>query len=68
MPAMSRFNRLLPIIPILVVALLAGCGRKGPLYMPPPPPVDPTAREQTSANVPTDAESGKKPPATQSEP
>jgi predicted small lipoprotein YifL len=67
MQTMSRFNRLLPIIPVLAVALLAGCGRKGPLYMPPPPPADTTPLEQPSAKAPADAESSTTPAAARPE-
>ena len=62
---MFRFNRALPIVPIFAVALLAGCGRKGPLYMPPPPPADTTPLEQPPAKAPADAESNEKPAAAQ---
>jgi predicted small lipoprotein YifL len=58
---MSRFNRALPIVPILAFALLAGCGRKGPLYLPPPPPADTTPIEQPSAQAPGDSESKTEP-------
>ena len=65
MPTMSRFSRALPLIPILALALVAGCGRKGPLYMPPPPPADNTPLEQPAAKAPADAESKTKPAAAQ---
>ena len=42
-----------------MLALLAGCGQKGPLYLPPPPPAD---AGQTQA-VPAEGES-ETPPKT----
>jgi predicted small lipoprotein YifL len=52
---MSPFNRGLLLIPICALALLAGCGRKGPLYLPPPPPAASEPLEQPAA-TPTVAE------------
>jgi predicted small lipoprotein YifL len=67
MPTMFRFHRALPIIPILALALLAGCGRKGPLYLPPPPPADTAPLEQPAAKAPAGAESQAEPVAAQPE-
>jgi predicted small lipoprotein YifL len=55
MPTMSRFHRALPVIPLLVVALLAGCGRKGPLYLPPPPAASTAPLEQDAPKPVEDA-------------
>jgi predicted small lipoprotein YifL len=60
---MPRFHRALPVIPLLALALLAGCGRKGPLYLPPPPaastaPVEqgaPKPAEDTPKQAPSDS-------------
>ena len=41
------------LIPILVVALLAGCGYKGPLYIPKPKP---EAQKPASKPAPTQVE------------
>jgi predicted small lipoprotein YifL len=57
MPTMSRFIRALPVIPILALALLAGCGQKGALYLPPPPAASTTPVEQ---GVPKPAEDAPK--------
>lgn len=66
MPTMSRIDRALLIIPILAVALLPGCGRKGPLYVvPPPPPADSTPIDQPSAKTPADTESKPEPVTAQ---
>jgi predicted small lipoprotein YifL len=65
MPTMPRFNRALPVIALLAVTLLAGCGRKGPLYMPPPPPADTAPLEQSPAKTPADAESKARPAVAQ---
>lgn len=62
MPTMSLLHRGLLIAPICLVALLAGCGRKGPLYLPPPPAAGSGPAEQPAA-PPKDAE--PKPAAAQ---
>jgi predicted small lipoprotein YifL len=61
---MRRFLLLLPLA--LVAALLAGCGNKGPLVLPPartaPPAPAPAASAPapaTSASVATDASTGQ---------
>jgi predicted small lipoprotein YifL len=61
MPPMPLSRRGLLVIPILAVALQAGCGRKGPLYLPPPPPASSGPTEQAppppAAEVPAGAKS-----------
>ena len=54
-PTMPRSRRGLLIVPICALALLAGCGRKGPLYLPPPPAASHGPLEQTPA-TPAEAE------------
>jgi predicted small lipoprotein YifL len=43
---MSPFHRVLLLTIIGTASLMAGCGRKGPLYLPPPPPASSEPMEQ----------------------
>lgn len=52
-----------PLITVLVAALLAGCGYKGPLYLPKPKPV-----AQNPAPKPAPAQDDKKPESEQKSP
>jgi predicted small lipoprotein YifL len=66
MPTMSLLHRGLLLVPIFALALVAGCGRKGPLYVvPPPPPADSTPIDQPSAKTPVGAESKPEPVTAQ---
>ena len=44
-------------LPILVLALLAGCGQKGPLYLPDDAPAADQHGPRDAANAPDDSES-----------
>jgi predicted small lipoprotein YifL len=48
---MSLSRRTLLIVPLCALALLPGCGRKGPLYLPPPPPAGSGPVEQAPPPV-----------------
>lgn len=52
---MPSFHRVLPVVPVLAVVLLVGCGRKGPLYLPPPPAASSTPVEQGAPKAAEDA-------------
>ncbi len=47
---------------LLILVLLAGCGSKGPLYLPEEPPAEdsPAAQNATGQDTPTDSEEEKK--------
>lgn len=60
MPPTRPLRRAFVLSVACTLALLTGCGRKGPLYLPPPPPAD-TGQTQappveTEAETPPKAE------------
>jgi predicted small lipoprotein YifL len=57
MPSTRVLRQGLLLAAVCALALLGGCGRKGPLYLPPPPPAE-TGRTQTPP-----AEAGGEEPA-----
>ena len=62
---MIRHTRLL-LLPLLAVATLAGCGQKGPLYLPEPPGeivTRPATVPQSQTQAPNSAQTVDSPPA-----
>ena len=55
--------RVLLLSTVCALVLVAGCGRKGPLYLPPPPPADagqaqPTPPEAEPESAPKSGQAG----------
>ena len=48
MPPKPPLCRVFLLFTVCALILVTGCGRKGPLYLPPPPPAD-TGQAQPSA-------------------
>jgi len=61
---MRRSIHLLPLC--LVVAMLAGCGQKGPLFLPPVKPAAASNKPKPSAPKPAPATSSAMPASAQS--
>jgi|OpeIllAssembly_1097287.scaffolds.fasta_scaffold21521_2 hypothetical protein len=64
MPTMPLLRRGLLVVFLCSAAVLAGCGRKGPLYLPPPPPAASGPVEQPPA-TPAASDAEPKPAAPQ---